>query len=197
MSIRVWQERKQKMTAKILCGITVILVCCGLYFSIRRARWQVLTFYTQLSNIAAACSALLYVLAGPGDFVTAFRFTGNCMLIMTFLVVIFILIPMGASAKVLLLGNSGFFHHLMVPIVSVVSYVFFEPHAPRIMILAPAVVTFAYGMIMLYLNGIGKVDGPYPFLRVRQQSALKTVLWMCALFLLISGIGFGLWAAAH
>ncbi len=36
-------------------------------------------------------------------------------------------------------------------------------------------------MIMLYLNWKEKIDGPYPFFRVRHQSSLATVLWFAAL----------------
>ncbi len=185
------------MIAKILCLIVAAFDCCGLYLSFKHSRWQILTFYTQLSNIAASLSALLFVLAGPGDFVTGFRFTANVMLIMTFLVVVFVLIPMGAPAKIILFTGSGLFHHLLVPIVSNVSYIFFEPHARPGTIAVPVAVTLIYGVLMMYLNWIGKVDGPYPFFRVRQQSKGKTVFWAFALTALVGGIGFGLWAAAH
>ncbi len=185
------------MTAKILCLLVVALDCCGLYLSFKRSGWQILAFYTQLSNIAASLSALLFVLAGSGDFVTAFRFTANAMLIMTFLVVICVLIPMGAPAKVLLFTNSGLFHHLLVPVISNLSYIFFEPHARPEAIAVPVAVTLVYGALMMYMNWIGKVDGPYPFFRVRQQSKGKTIFWIIVLMALIGGIGFGLWAAAR
>ena len=35
----------------------------------------------------------------------------------------------------------------------------------------PVIVTLIYGIVMLYLNWIRKVDGPYPFFQVHQQSA--------------------------
>ncbi len=185
------------MTAKILCLLVVVFDCCGLYFSFRRSKWQILTFYTQLSNIAASLSALLFVLAGPGDFVSAFRFTANIMLIMTFLVVVFVLIPMGAPPKIMLFTSSGLFHHLLVPIISNISYIFFESHARPVTIVAPIAVTLIYGVIMMYLNWVGKVDGPYPFLRIRQQSKGKTVFWIISMTALIGCIGFGLWAVAR
>ena len=64
-----------------------------------------------------------------------------------------------------------------VPIVSVGSYLLVESHVPSASaILFPTVVTFLYGMIMLYLNYKDRFDGPYPFFRIKNQSAMATVL---------------------
>ena len=41
---------------------------------------------------------------------------------------------------------------------------------------------------MLILNGTGKADGPYPFFRVKDQSAAATVLWMLLLFGMIAAV---------
>ena len=49
-------------------------------------------------------------------------------------------------------------------------------------------ITFIYGMIMLYLNYIGKVDGPYPFFRVRNQRVRATVLWVLILLVAVAAI---------
>ena len=53
------------------------------------------------------------------------------------------------------------------------------------------------GLIMLYLNGIRKVDGPYPFFRVHNQSVLATVLWMIVLTAVITAISAGVAAVAR
>ena len=74
------------------------------------------------------------------------------------------------------------------------SYVFFEPHSGLWAV--PVIVTFAYGMLMLWLNHKGIVDGPYPFFRVRTQKASSTVIWMAALICLITVISLAvMWAA--
>ena len=38
------------------------------------------------------------------------------------------------------------------------------------------------------LNAKGVIDGPYPFFRVKKQSAFASVLWMTALFAVIAAI---------
>ena len=157
--------------------IIVILEAIGLTLSAGRRGRKLLEFYTQLSNIAALLSSVLFLLtggraAGP-------RFVSSCLLTMTFFVTVAILIPMGAGFKKMMLTSSGLYHHTLCPILSVASYILWEPHADPWLI--PVVLTFLYGMMMLWLNWKGKADGPYPFFRVRQQSALATVVWMAAL----------------
>lgn len=162
--------------------ILIFLELTGLYLSARRRGWKLFQFYTQLSNIAALLSAACFLLAG--EKAAWLRFTGTCMLLMTFVVTLGILIPMGAGFKKMMLTSSGLFHHTLCPILSTASYLLWEPHASVWYV--PVLLTFAYGMLMLYLNGKGRVDGPYPFFRVKQQSAPATILWMAALTGLIA-----------
>ncbi len=167
-------------------SIIIILEVIGLYLSIKRGRWKILQFYTQLSNIIALLSSVLFLLAG--EKAAWLRYTGNCMLIMTFFVSLLILVPMGAGFKKMMLTDSGLFHHTLCPVLSVMSYVVWEPRASCWFI--PIGLTFIYGMIMLYLNWKEIVDGPYPFFRVRHQSAPATVMWYLALTAVITLIAF-------
>ncbi len=157
--------------------IIIVLEVIGLYLSAKRGGWKILQFYTQLSNIFALLSSILFLLVG--EKAAWLRYTAVCLLTMTFLVSLFILVPMGAGFKKMMLTNSGLFHHTLCPILSFVSYALWEPHSSVWFL--PVILTFIYGMIMLYLNWVEKVDGPYPFFRVRHQSALATVLWYVAL----------------
>ncbi len=157
--------------------IIIVLEAVGLYLSAKRGGWRILQFYTQLSNIFALLSSILFLLVG--EKAAWLRYTAVCLLTMTFLVSLFILVPMGAGFKKMMLTNSGLFHHTLCPILSFVSYALWEPHSSVWFL--PVILTFIYDMIMLYLNWVEKVDGPYPFFRVRHQSALATVLWYVAL----------------
>ena len=181
--------------ARILCVIVLLLEVRGLSLSISDRKWKILVFYTQLSNLAATVSALLLVILGQPTWVTALRYLSTCMLVMTFLVTTCVLIPMGGDPKRLLWSGNGLYHHILCPILSTVSYIFAERHSG--MIWLPIVVTLIYGMVMLYLNGIRKVDGPYPFFRVHNQSVAATVLWMAMLMVVMTGIGSGVWTIAE
>ena len=162
--------------------IIIMLEAIGLYLSAKRGGWKILQFYTQLSNIFALLSSILFLLAG--EKAAWLRYTAVCLLTMTSLVSLFILVPMGAGFKKMMLTNSGLFHHTLCPILSFVSYALWEPHSSLWYL--PVILTFIYGMIMLYMNWIEKVDGPYPFFRVRHQSTLATVLWYVALTCVIT-----------
>ena len=50
----------------------------------------------------------------------------------------------------------------------------------------PVAATAVYGVVLLIFNYIGKVDGPYPFFKVRKHKAGVTVAWMAALIVLIT-----------
>ena len=172
--------------------LLIVLECIGLYLSARRGKWKILRFYTQLSNIITLLSSVLFLLTGGNA--ARLRFLGTCMVIMTFFVTLFIFVPMGAGFKKMMFTNSGLFHHTLCPVLSTVSYVLWEEHSSAWFV--PVILTFIYGMIMLYLNGTDRVDGPYPFFRVKQQSALATVLWMAALTGAITLIAFAvIWIA--
>jgi len=181
------------MKTRVMCLIILAFEARGLFLSISDRRWKVFAFYTQLSNIATAISALLVIVFGETEITILLRYLSSCMLIMTFIVTTCVLIPMGGDPKMLLFSGNGFYHHLIIPIVSVGSYLLLEQHVMNwTSIIIPTALTFVYGMVMLYVNYRGLFDGPYPFFRVNQQSVMATVLWMAVLTLAIAGISAGL-----
>jgi len=183
------------MAARILCLIVLLLEIRGLSLSLSGRKWMALVFYTQLSNMVTAISAFLLVIIGETPLVIVLRYLSSCMLVMTFFVTTCVLIPMGGDPKKLLCSGNGLYHHVLCPIISTASYIIVEKHGG--MIWLPVGVTFIYGMIMLYLNGIRKVDGPYPFFRVHNQSFIATALWMTVLMIAMTGVSAGVWALAR
>ena len=179
------------MIVKILYIIILVLEARVLYLSAKARGWMVFVFYTQLSNMAATISAILAMLFSATPMIILLRYISSCMLVMTFFVTTCILVPMGGSVKMLLFSEIGFYLHVVIPILSVGSYLALEDHVSSdACILLSTVLTFIYGMIMLYLNHKGVVDGPYPFFKVRKQTAGTTVLWMSALTCVIALISF-------
>ena len=127
------------------------------------------------------------ILFGETDWTVYQRYISSCMLLMTFIVTTCVLVPMGGDAKQLLFSGNGLYHHLLVPILSIASYLLIEQHVKSPSAIAvPTVITFIYGAVMLWLNYRGLFDGPYPFFRVKQQSAGSTVLWMAVLIAAIA-----------
>ena len=173
----------------IILNIAVILLeIYGLRTNIPERGLKSFAFYTQLSNIAAFISGVLLLIFGSRPFIVALRLMACCMLLMTFLVVVFVLIPISGDPRRLLFTGMGLIFHLLCPVLTAISYLAFEKHS-RLWIL-PVLVTFAYGMILLWLNKKGVIDGPYPFLKVRAQSRAKTVMWMTGLMIFIIIVSF-------
>lgn len=185
------------MAARILCLIIFILEVKGLSISLPRRKWAALVFYTQLANIVTVISALLLVIFGQHLWITNIRYLSTCMLVMTFLITICVLIPMGGDPKKLLWSGNGLYHHILCPVISTISYVFIENHAGQRMIWFPILITLLYGLVMLYLNAKNKYDGPYPFFRVHHQTRRATVLWIIVLLLIIAVISAVVMAVAR
>ena len=144
-------------------------------------------YYTQLSNVAALISAVLLLCFGTAEWIAVFRYLSVCLLIMTCLVTVFVLQPLLHDSYLLLWSRTGFFLHLVCPFLNTLSYVFLETHAKGSVFLPPAA-TLLYGVIMLYMNYIEKVDGPYPFLRIRHQTKTATVIWIIVLLAAMGAI---------
>ncbi len=156
-------------------------------------------YYTILSNCMATVSTalLLAVQTGTGTgsasgtFLADFRYLSVCMMTMTCLVVIFVLLPMSKSPdeRKALFAGTQFFYHLLCPVLTLVSYVLWEDHSRAWYL--PAIATIVYGLVTMYFNYTGKLDGPYPFVRVRHQSRIATAVWIVVMFGVIAGIAFG------
>ncbi len=175
--------------ARIINLLIIIFELIALSKSLKRQTIkESLVFYTQISNFITLVSSVLFVIFGQKNYVEVIRFLGVCMLIMTFFVTACILVPITKDVKGLLFSGSGLFHHLIVPIVSTCSYMFLEKRVGIKWIWLPVVVTLVYGLIMLYLNYIGKVEGPYPFFYIKQMGTKLTVIWMVCLMIVMSVI---------
>ena len=143
-------------------------------------------FYTQISNFITLISSILLVIFGQKEAVEVVRYLSVCMLVMTFFVTATILVPMSGKLKELLFSGSGLYHHLLVPIISTLSYIFFEERVSLHWIWLPVVVTLVYGLIMLRLNYLDLVQGPYPLFMIKKNGIKATVIWMIALMIVIS-----------
>ena len=171
----------------------IILELIGLRISIGERKWKILAYYTQISNLITLLSSIAFLVFGAS--VAWLRYLSSCMLTMTFLITLCVLVPMGGGFKKLMLSGNGLYHHTLCPLVSVLSYILWEPHS-GVWIL-PVMITAVYGFIMLCMNGLRRFDGPYPFFRVHHQTKTATVLWMIGLIAFITALSVGITAIAR
>ena len=135
-------------------------------------------YYTNDSNILALISSILFIIFynKNKEFVKDIRFIATSCLTVTLLVVIFILSPMYEfNYKLLMFTDNFFILHTLAPILSIISYVALEDRSNKNYLCLAF--TTLYAIIMIVLNVLNIVDGPYPFLRVNTQDILVTLLW--------------------
>ena len=167
----------------------------------------VFTMYTELSNmfnmavcaLVALCQLLdLFTGRELPRWVKQLKFWSTSCLTMTFLTVVFILAPMyedGNGWYIMLCTSSMLYHHLLNPLAAIFSFVLLErsPRLPRSTVKWALLPTVLYGSIILWLNIQRVVDGPYPFMKVYDQSVQASVLWCIAILLMNYFYAWLLW----
>ncbi len=190
IKIRVMSDRKRKTAVVINAAVIVFEIYALSYtFFFMNGSFDVsaFLFYTNDSNILALLSSSVYVFSSLKGRKTpeGLRVVAASSLTLTFLVVICVLIPLEReSASYLLLGRACFLEHLVCPVLSFVSFVFFEDGSAltersAVSALLP---TAVYGALLMILNIAGVVEGPYPFLRVYEQPVYMSFVWFAAIF---------------
>ena len=167
----------------------------------------VFTMYTELSNMFNVAVCALVALCQLLDLFTGrelprwvkqLKFWSTSCLTMTFLTVVFILAPMyedGNGWYIMLCTSSMLYHHLLNPLAAIFSFVLLErtPRLPRSTVKWALLPTVLYGGIILWLNIQRVVDGPYPFMKVYDQSVQASVLWCIAILLMNYFYAWLLW----
>ena len=133
---------KTKAIISLVCNIIVLIVTsivAVLYFTVGQnghAGVYCFRFFTTDSNfLAAFASALvavcdIQILRGKMTTIpraiTLLKYAGVISLTLTFLTVFVLLIPTYGVAR--LLGGTGFHMHLTAPVLTFITFMFFEPH---------------------------------------------------------------------
>ena len=120
-------------------------------------------------------------------------------LMLTFLVTLFILLPTyNFNFKFLFLGPN-FFLHLFCPLLLLYIYIFLDKKKKlsNKELLICVIPTIIYAIILITLNILRIVKGPYKFLDVHNQSVIASVLWFILLLLFIYLIGFTINKISH
>lgn len=190
---------KNNSSASFICSLCMnlavfVLGTAGTVMCLVSDGIGMLQFYTVLSNIIASLSCLVLALFSirrricgkeiPRA-VMLLKFTSVCCLSVTFLVVVFVIIPMSGNPARFLLQGYMLFHHLLCPILAFLSFVLFDslPMSPRRSVAYAMLPTFLYAAVVIILNLTHTITGPYPFMRVYEQPWWLSLIW----FVLILG----------
>lgn len=183
------------------------LSAVGTAISFAKYGVRMFLFYTVDSNIFAMLACTVYALflcrrirtgkALPTGVIMT-KYAAVCCLSVTFLVVIAVLAPMYGlqGYRIMLLTDDMLYHHLLCPLLAFFSFFCFD----RVPLAAAKAARFAmlptaiYAVILVTLNFLKLVEGPYPFLRIYRQPAAVSVLWL----VVILGGSYGIaWLAAR
>lgn len=154
-------------------------------------------YYTRLNNNLAIISSICFLWFAIKekelpDWVVWLRFVAVIGLTVTFLTVVFILAPRGGYVHYLL-SKSGWAHHTLCPIVSFISFMFFErPQISKKVLHCGIIPSLIYIAYIIPANILGYVDGPYFFLKVMNQPVGQSVAWLAGFITFIGLLGMGL-----
>ena len=176
----------------IICNsLIIILELIALIHYYNRVHTLSIEFYTMDSNILALITSLLFIIFINKDYewIKDLRFITTSCLTVTFIVVVMVLCPMyNFNYQYFMFGDEMLYLHTLCPIISIISYIFFEKKSNKKYL--GVLVTIIYAIILIILNIKKIVDGPYPFLKVYEQPIYMSILWF---FIIIGGsLGIGI-----
>ena len=204
-------DKKKLIISLILNALIFIFELVALSITLKQ-KSSFIQFYTQDSNLFALLTSFLclafsiYSLATHSSlpvWVKSLKYFSTCCLTVTFLVVVVILAPIdgvmygnvaGAYKNILTNGNM-LYHHLLCPILAIVSFVFFEkePLLGRQFVLYAMIPTLIYAVVIVILNIAKLIVGPYPFLHVYEQPVYMSLIWGFVVLSLAFLINWGVW----
>lgn len=163
--------------------IIIILELIGFNLSYKHVGKQIIIYYTEISNFITLVSSILYLITDGN--VPLLRYLSSCMLAMTALISLFVLSAQDGFKQTMLEGEC-LYHHTLIPLLSIGSYLFLEKHSNLWYI--PVIISVIYGLLMIYLNYINVLKGPYDFFEINKNGIKNTIIWMIVLIAIISVI---------
>ena len=146
-------------------------------------------YYTIDSNIFVLVSAILYLVSRKNlpRIVQFAKYSSTLSVLITFLVVVFVLYPMSDfNFEFLFLEGPNLLMHVLCPIIALISFLFFEMNNLENTLknnFRALYFTVIYAIIMIGLNILRIVVGPYPFFKFYEQSVLISVLCILGIFI--------------
>ena len=189
---------KNKKISIILNTLIIILEIIGFIVTLRVNHKISYEYYTEDSNIIALITSLIFVIFiitknKIPKWLSILKYASTICLFLTFIVVLFILAPMyDFNYRYLLLYNSMFYQHLLCPILSIITFIFFD-NIGKLTIKDSFIgisLTFIYAIILIILNYFELIIGPYPFLKINEQSIIMSIFWFILIFGLTYFISF-------
>lgn len=183
-------EKKQLNSIALVINLTIIVLeLIGFILAIKELGIETIIYYTEDSNFLVLIASILfsYYLIRQREipkWLSILKYIAAVSVTITFLVVIFILSWMSEFSFIeLLTHESMLYHHTLCPILAIVSFTLLEKYAfTKKDTIKALYFTIIYAVIMIPMNILKVVDGPYPFLKVTSQPILVSLMWIVIIF---------------
>ena len=179
----------KKMLAIIINLSIVIMEIIAFAICYQKDGLSCFQYYTQDSNLFLMVTSFIFLIYETINlknkeeiphWVSILKYSATTCVTTTFLVVVTVLAPIMGGYKAMMLDGTMLYHHLICPILAFVSFIFLENHkigGSKDALIA-MIFTVVYGIIAVALNIFKIMNGPYPFLRVYEQSLLMSIMWV-------------------
>ncbi|KAG4089076.1 hypothetical protein H8356DRAFT_1720364 [Neocallimastix lanati (nom. inval.)] len=197
-------KNSNRMNEKIsiILNITIVVFeIIALILSFKEGGFYYFIYYTILSNVSAMIVSSIYSvyhvkarnIESP-SWLRMLRYVVTSCLTLTFFIVITVLVPLGIKKNivdVLLIRGAQLYHHLLCPIISFVSFCIFEEgELSKKSLYISVIPTIIYSIVLIFLNIIKVITGPYPFLRVYEQPVFVTIIGFVTNFTIAYGLSW-------
>lgn len=172
-------SRNINLTVNILI---VILEMIGFILVFRELGIASLEYYTEDSNLLLLASSIIFIifLSKNGElprWFKSFRFVAVVSTTLTLIIVLTVLSwTTDLGLHHLLFNGSMLYHHTLCPVLAILSFAFVEKY-DNLNAVKGLYFTLIYAAVMIALNVLKIVEGPYPFLLIYKQPVLHSVLW--------------------
>ncbi len=162
--------------------VIVILEIIGFILVFKELGMASLEYYTEDSNLLLLISSIIFIigLSKNGELPRWFKSFRFVAVVSTTLTLIIVLTVLSWTTDLglynLLFKGSMLYHHTLCPILAILSFAFVEKY-DNLNAVKGLYFTLIYAAVMIALNVLKIVEGPYPFLLIYKQPVLHSVLW--------------------
>ena len=176
-----------KNTNIIINLLIVILEIIGFVLVFKELGITSLEYYTADSNLLLLLSSIIILIHISKNkelplWFKSFRYIAIVSTTLTLIIVLTVLSwTTDLGLYYLLFHESMLYHHTLCPVLAILSFVFVERY-DNLHTIHGLYFTAVYGIIMIILNALKIVEGPYPFLLVHNQPIIHSIIWTALIF---------------
>lgn len=161
--------------------LIIILEIIGFILVFNELGIASLEYYTEDSNLLLLISSFIFLicLVKNNELPSWFKSLRFGAIVSTTLTLIIVLTVLSWTTDLglyhLLFGGSMLYHHTLCPVLAV--FAFLIEKYDELNVIHGLYFTMIYAIIMIALNIIKIVEGPYPFLLIYNQPVVHSVIW--------------------